>query len=473
MVELLAFQKRFVTKATDPKIDLAVLSLARGNGKSSLAAHLLTRALTVGDSLNVPGAEYLLCAASIPQARLCFRFIRADLEPTGEYRFIDSATRIGIRHVKSGTTLRVLSSNGKTGMGIVGCPLLVADEPGSWEVNGGQLMADAIFTAQGKPGSPMRVVMIGTLAPAVSGWWHQLVQAGSHGGTYVQALQGDRSKWNTWKEVSRCNPLTKISPEFRKKLRQELAEAEADTRLAARFKSYRLNVPSGDESTMLLTIDDFEKVLQRPVAERVGKALVAVDLGENRAFSAAVAAWRSGVVAAIAVCPGIPDIPALEKRDRVASGTYQELVDAGTLRVAHGLEVPPVAMLIDHLTSEWGRPASIIADRHREGNLRDASQGISIEPRVTRWFEAASDIRDLRRLCKDGPFSLEESSRSLMAASLSVATIKSDDTGNSRLIKSSQNTARDDVAAAWLLVAGAYSRAMAKPKPKGVYRGKV
>ena len=473
MLELLPFQKRFVARATDPKIDTAALSLARGNGKSALAAHLLTRALTPGDPLHVPGAEVLLCAASIEQARLCFRFIRAELEPTGHYRWTDGSTRIGIADRRDNTRLRVLSSNGKTSMGIVGCPLLVADEPGSWETNGGQLMADAIFTAQGKPGSPLRVVFIGTLAPAVSGWWHQLVQAGSHGSVYVQALQGDREKWNTWEEVSKCNPLTKISPEFRKKLRQELAEAQADTRLAARFKSYRLNVPSGDESTMLLTIDDFEKVLQRPVAERVGKALVAVDLGENRAFSAAVAVWKTGVVAALAVCPGIPDIPALEKRDRVASGTYQQLVDAGTLRIAHDLEVPPVAMLIDHLTSEWGRPASIIADRHREGNLRDASQGIPIEPRVTRWFEAASDIRDLRRLCKDGPFSLEESSRSLMAASLSVATIKSDDTGNSRLIKSSQNTARDDVAAGWLLAAGAYSRAMAKPKRGGVYRGKV
>ena len=130
-------------------------------------------------------------------------------------------------------------------------------------------------------------------------------------------------------------------------------------------------------------------------------------------------------------------------------------------------------MLIDHLTDEWGVPATIIADRHREGNLRDASKGINIEPRVTRWFEAASDIRDLRRLCKDGPFSMEESSRSLMAAGLSVATVKSDGSGNSRLVKSSQNTARDDVPAAWLLVAGAYSRAMSKPKRGGVYRGKV
>ena len=55
-------------------------------------------------------------------------------------------------------------------MGIVNCPLLVADEPGSWEVNGGTLMYDAITTALGKPGlSPMRTVFIGTLAPSMSG----------------------------------------------------------------------------------------------------------------------------------------------------------------------------------------------------------------------------------------------------------------------------------------------------------------
>ena len=101
-----------------------------------------------GDDLYVPGAEYLLCAASIEQARLCFRFIRAALEPLGGYRFIDSATRIGITHLRTFTRLRVLSSNGKTAMGIVGCPMLVADEPGSWEVTGGQLMHDAIQTAQ-------------------------------------------------------------------------------------------------------------------------------------------------------------------------------------------------------------------------------------------------------------------------------------------------------------------------------------
>ena len=156
-VGLRPFQRRFVTAALRQEVDTAALSLPRGNGKSWLAAHILTRALTPDDPLFEAGAEYLLCAASIEQARLCFRFVRAALEPTGQYRFLDSATRIGITHKGTNTRLRVLSSNGKTAMGIVGCPLAVADEPGSWEVVGGRLMADALMTAQGKSGSCARL----------------------------------------------------------------------------------------------------------------------------------------------------------------------------------------------------------------------------------------------------------------------------------------------------------------------------
>ena len=224
-MNLRPFQRAFIRAATAPGIDTAALSLPRGNGKSWLAAHLLTRALTPGDALHVDGAEYLLCAASIEQARLCFRFVRSALEPRGGFRFLDASTRIGITHLETNTRLRVLSSNGKTAMGIVGCPLLVADEPGSWEVNGGTLLHDAISTAQGKPFSPLRVVYIGTLAPATAGWWHDLVDDGSHGSTYVQALQGNPQRWDQWPEIRRVNPLTAISADFRRKLLEERDEA--------------------------------------------------------------------------------------------------------------------------------------------------------------------------------------------------------------------------------------------------------
>ena len=90
-----------------------------------------------GDALHVPGAEYLLGSGSIKQSRLVFRYVREWLEPTDEYRFIDSTTRLGITHRASNTKLRVISSDGKTAKGIVGTPLMVCDEPGSWEVNRG------------------------------------------------------------------------------------------------------------------------------------------------------------------------------------------------------------------------------------------------------------------------------------------------------------------------------------------------
>ena len=78
----------------------------------------------------------------------------------------------------------------------------------------------------------------------------------------------------------------------------------------------------------------------------------------------------------------------------------------------------------------------------------------------------------MRQLAVDGPLCIEEQSRPLLAASLSVAMVKNDDAGNVRLAKQgSNNTARDDVAAALVLAAGVYQRARAQPKRGGAYLG--
>ena len=107
------------------------------------------------------GGEHLT-AGSLDQARICFRFARQMLGEDG-YRYQDSAQRIGILHTASGTRLRVMSSDPKKAMGIVGARLVVADEPGSWTLLGGQAMYDAIQTAQGK--NQMTVCYLGTIAP--------------------------------------------------------------------------------------------------------------------------------------------------------------------------------------------------------------------------------------------------------------------------------------------------------------------
>ena len=463
MLDLRRFQRRFIRAATAPGIDTAALSLPRGNGKSALAGHLVARILDPDDTLFRPDTESVLCAASIEQARIVFRFARETLEPRGGYRFMDAANRIGIRHPATNTRLRVIGSNGKTAMGLVGCPWAICDEPGAWEVNGGTLLHDAIETAKGKPGSPLRALYIGTLAPAVSGWWHDMIRDGSHGSTYVQALRGNPKRWDQWPEIRRCNPLTAISPEFRRKLLQERDAARADSRLKARFLSYRLNVPSGDESTMLLTVEDWQRVLARDVPERAGRPIVGIDLGAGRAWSAAVGVWRNGRVEALAVAPGIPDLAAQERRDRVPAGTYAKLAENGSLRVAEGLRVQPPAALYRAVREAWGGAEAVFCDRFRLAELQDVVNGTPVLPRIARWSEASEDIRAVRKLALDGPLACAPASRPLLTASLAAAMVKPDDAGNVRLAKrGTNNEGRDDVAAALVLAAGALSRA---PKP--------
>ena len=167
------------------------------------------------------------------------------------------------------------------------------------------------------------------------------------------------------------------------------------------------------------------------------------------------------------MAPGVPDLEAQEKRDRVPAGTYRRLHETGSLRVAEGLRVQPPASLHGAALDQWGPPVTILADRFRVPELKDCVGAAPLVPRISRWSEAAYDVRALRQMAKDGPLSCAEGSRSLLAASLSVALVKNDDQGNVRLSKRSRdNTARDDVAAALVLAAGAWLRSTGRPRRK-------
>ena len=226
MFELRPFQRIFLKEALSAKVDTAVLSLPRGNGKSSLAGYLAARLLSPGDELFRAGTESVCIAATLQQGRIVFRVARDILGNDREYRISDSLTMVQITHKPTKTVLQVRSSNAKGALGLLNCPLVIGDEPGAWGVGEGQAMFDAITTAQGKPGSPLKAIFIGTLAPAHGGWWHELVEGGSAGSTYVKLVQGDRDQWDQWPTIRKANPLTAISPEFRAKLLEERGPGE-------------------------------------------------------------------------------------------------------------------------------------------------------------------------------------------------------------------------------------------------------
>ena len=474
-MKLKKFQLDFIRAVEDDRYDTCVMSGPRTLGKTFLAGKLLERCMTPGDSLFQEGKEVVLGASTLEQARLAYMFVREALEPTGEYRFSDSTTRSGILHLPTHTRLRVISSSAKGSFGLVGVPLVVLDEPAALDLIGGQLLADSLFTAQGKVGSRLKLIITGTLAPGAAEaghWFHDLVMAGTRRSVYVSLFQGDADTWDSWATIRKANPLIMEDAHTRKVILEERDEARGDSRLKARFLSYRLNLPSKDEAECLLTTSDWEAVVARPVPARKGKAIVSVDMGAGRSWSAATAIYKSGRVEALAVAPGIPDIAAQEKRDRVSSGTYAALVNSGKLELAQGLRVPTAGQLWSAITSSWGLPAVVITDRFRIAEWLDAVGGkVRVIPRVTRWSEASEDIRALRKIAKDGPMSVEPSSRLLVAASLAAATVKNDDQGSFRLTKRANNVARDDVAAALTLLAGGYLRAELSAPPSLKYHG--
>ena len=105
---------------------------------------------------------------------------------------------------------------------------------------------------------------------------------------------------------------------------------------------------------MLLTVSDFSDMAKRAVPPREGLPIVALDLGQNRAWSAALALYRNGRVEARALAPGIPSLADQETRDCVPPSTYQKLADQGVLIQAAGLRIPPTKMLMELIKKNVG-----------------------------------------------------------------------------------------------------------------------
>ena len=464
-IVFLPFQRRFLKRSLSIDVSISALSIPRGGGKSLLASRLLDEALP-GGRLYVPGAESILLSGSMNQSRAVFRFLRA-LYPcpqhterkclSCELRWTDSYQRISVTHWPTDTRIVVRGKSGKLALGLANCPIIVGDEPAAWDTAGGQEMYDALVTSAGK--TRQLLCLVGTLAPgAEDGWWRALIAAGSRPGVYVQTLQANPDKALSWREVLRVNPVSQVNATLRVALRREFDEAKHDSRSRAIFNSYRLNLPSAETSTVVLSVAEWKGALDRPVPPRAGRPVVGVDLGGGRAWSAAVALWPNGRTEAMAIAPGSVAIEGQEKRDRVPRGTYARLVDEKVLTTDGARAVPRVSSLIQKVMA-W-RPSLIACDRFRLAELQDAVRGRCIvQPRIQRWSEAGEDLRACQRLAVDGPLSVEPATRLLLTAALAASKVQHDDAGNQRLVKKFRdNSGRDDAAAALVLACGAHTR---------------
>ena len=165
---------------------------------------------------------------------------------------------------------------------------------------------------------------------------------------------------------------------------------------------------------------------------------------------------RRGRFDCFAVFPRQPSLSERGIKDGVGE-IYQRMFDRSEL-LTIGEHVSDVGGLFHEVLERWGRPGVIVADRWREGDLREVLQAVgfpftALSLRGQGFKDGSEDVRAFQRAVLDGKVTPVESL--LLRSALSEARIVVDPAGNQKLSKNTQGgrrlRARDDAAAAAIL----------------------
>ena len=474
---LLPWQKRFIRGALRDGVSTSALSVARGNGKTTLAAALAIAFLA--GPVRRPRGEVLLVASSFQQATVAFGHVMAFMweemqaDPK-RWRTQNSQNSALIEDRETGSRLRAIGSDPRRAHGLA--PIaIIADEPAQWPSNTSNQMLAALMTGLGKHDQGL-LLALGTLPADEHHWFRRMF--GPDGCDYAQlhAAPPDRppAAAAVWRVA---NPSLPAMPALRKQIAREAHAAKQDPGLLASFRALRCNLGEHDtERAMLIDADLWERHEVDDPPHTYAAATWGIDLGGTAAFSA-IASYdtMTGGLRAVAMVGGDPTPEERGLRDGVGR-LYRQLADEGDLVVVPGRTVA-VPDLVTEALNRFGRPLALAADRWREGELRDGLQSAGFPPAALQlrgmgFKDGGEDVRTFRRGVAEGRVKPRRSL--LLRSAMAEAVTLTDPAGNSKLAKGHEAgrrvRARDDVAAAAILAVSLGLR-MPAPKRGGMYRG--
>ena len=177
----------------------------------------------------------------------------------------------------------------------------------------------------------------------------------------------------------------------------------------------------------------------------------------------------------MAAFPSAPTLAARGLKDGVGD-LYQQMARRGEL-VTLGGRVVPLSDFVRVVRDRFGVPAAVVADRWREGELRDALDAAGLPRcgfllRGQGYKDGAEDVRAFRTACLT--HQVKPAKSLLLRAAMREATVIADPAGNEKLSKASEGgrrfRAKDDAAAAAILAVSAGVR-HERPRPARVYLG--
>ena len=209
--------------------------------------------------------------------------------------------------------------------------------------------------------------------------------------------------------------------------------------MLASWRALRLNQGVSDAFEAVL-LDAATRREAEGEVDADGSYVLGVDLGATAAMSAAAGYWpATGRLEALAAFPESPGLAERGLKDAVGD-LYQRMHRRGELILA-GEFTSDVAGLLREVLGRWGRPAAVVADRWREGELREALAAANVplaalELRGQGFKDGAEDVRAFRRAVLDGRVCPVESL--LMRSAMAEARVVTDPAGNQKLSKATQ-----------------------------------
>lgn len=464
-LQVFPWERRFLRGALKGGRRTAALSIARGNGKTTLTAGIATAA--VDGPLAVRRGEVVIVASSYSQARIGFEhvigFMGSALKDRSTWRVLDNTNAAVIEHRKTGARVRALASDPRRLHGLAPS-LVLADEPAQWAESTRDRVFAALRTALGKIPSS-RFWALGTRPAEAEHFFTKLLDGGADYSQEHRAPEGmPVTQRQTW---LRANPSLPYMPDLEAAIRAEAIEAVADPSLMPAFEALRLNRGVSDVGESLLADAGVWRDAEGE-AEADGPFVLGLDMGATVSWTAGAPYWPStGRLEAIAVTGSEPDLGERARRDGMEPEVYRALHRRGELLVTPG-RVPDPRVLFDAVLEQWGLPSLVVCDRWRLGEVTDAltaaGLGIPVATRGQGFKDGGEDVRLFRRALLAGRVTPVPAG--LLPLSIAEARTQRDPAGNEKLVKRRSSSSRDDAAAAAVLAVAAAERAgTADPAP--------
>jgi phage terminase large subunit-like protein len=470
-LKLAPFQRQFVKGALADDVNIAVLSIGRGNAKTALSAGIALAAL-VGEIDNQPKREILIAARTRDQAQIAWRFCVGFIESLSDEiqaQFIfRRSPRLEIEYHGDGGghVIRAIAADGKSALG--SAPTLVLmDERGHWPIEKGNALEAALLSGLGKRGG--RALIISTSAADDSHPFSHWIDDAQEG-VYVQEHRPPPGL-----PADDRGSLLLANPGARHGIGSTLDWLEAQARRAiaqggntlTSFRLYNRNERvSGESRDVLLTLDEWMACEVQELPPRDGQLIIGIDLGGSASMTAAAFYWpETGRLEARGTFPSHPSLADRGASDGV-SGRYVEMQSRGELSTIGDKTVPVAPWLAEIMRAAQGQTiGAVVADRYKQAELGEAMDKAGVTaPVIWRGMgfkDGSEDVERFRRSAFDG---LVKAEPSLLLRSAFADAICLRDPANNLKLAKARSLGRIDAAAATVLAVAEGARMLARPK---------